>query len=61
MDIPIAQQVIRTVESVRGPAMKIPASGPTGPDAAATVLGMPSIGIPIANPQGRPPAPPGWQ
>jgi acetylornithine deacetylase/succinyl-diaminopimelate desuccinylase-like protein len=49
MDIPIVQEVIRTVESVRGPAIKIPAFGATGPDAAGTVLGIPSTIIPIAN------------
>ena len=49
MDLAISQEVIRVVESARGPAVKIPNSGGTGPDVAGRVLGMPSIGIPIGN------------
>jgi len=49
MDLPVSQEVIRTVESVRGPAVKIPTSGGTGPDVAEAVLGMTEIGIPIGN------------
>jgi acetylornithine deacetylase/succinyl-diaminopimelate desuccinylase-like protein len=49
MDLPISQEVIRTVESARGPAVKIPNSGGTGPDVAEAVLGMTEIGIPIGN------------
>ena len=49
MDLPISQEVIRTVESARGPAVKIPTSGGTGPDVAEQVLGMTEIGIPIGN------------
>jgi acetylornithine deacetylase/succinyl-diaminopimelate desuccinylase-like protein len=49
MDLPISQEVIRTVESARGPAVKIPNSGGTGPDVAGRVLGMHEIGIPIGN------------
>jgi len=49
MDLPISQEVIRTVESARGPAVKIPTSGGTGPDVAEAVLGMTEIGIPIGN------------
>ena len=49
MDMSIAADVIRTVESARGPVIKIPSSGATGPDAAGSVLGIPSIGVPIAN------------
>ncbi len=49
MDLPIAQDVIRTVESARGPTVKIPNSGGTGPDTAERVLGMHEIGIPIGN------------
>jgi acetylornithine deacetylase/succinyl-diaminopimelate desuccinylase-like protein len=49
MDLPISQEVIRAVESVRGPAVKIPNSGGTGPDVAERVLGMHEIGIPIGN------------
>lgn len=49
MDLPISQEVIRTVESARGPAVKIPTSGGTGPDVAEAVLAMTEIGIPIGN------------
>jgi acetylornithine deacetylase/succinyl-diaminopimelate desuccinylase-like protein len=49
MDVPIAAEVIRTVESASGPVIKIPSSGATGPDAADSVLGIPSISVPIAN------------
>src|SRR5712664_4194943 len=49
MDLPISQEVIRAVESARGPAVKIPNTGGTGPDVAQRVLGMPEIGIPIGN------------
>ena len=49
MDLSISEEVIRTVESVRGPAIKIPSSGASGPDAAAEVLGIPMIEVPIAN------------
>jgi acetylornithine deacetylase/succinyl-diaminopimelate desuccinylase-like protein len=49
MDLPISQEVIRVVESARGPAVKLPNQGGTGPDVAGRVLGMPSIGIPIGN------------
>ena len=49
MDLPISQEVIRTVESARGTAVKIPNSGGTGPDVAEQVLGMTEIGIPIGN------------
>lgn len=49
MDLPIAQELIRTVESARGPVVKIPNSGGTDPDAAEEVLGMPEISVPIGN------------
>lgn len=49
MDVPIAADVIRAVESARGEAIKIPSMGATGPDAAGVVLGMPTINVPIAN------------
>jgi acetylornithine deacetylase/succinyl-diaminopimelate desuccinylase-like protein len=49
MDVPIAADVIRGVESVSGPVIKIPSSSGTGSDAAGTVLGIPSISVPIAN------------
>ena len=49
MDLPISQEVIRTVESALGPAIKMPSSGATVPDAAVRVLHIPDIDIPIAN------------
>jgi acetylornithine deacetylase/succinyl-diaminopimelate desuccinylase-like protein len=49
MDLPVSQEVIRTVESARGPTVKMPSSGATSPDAAGEVLGIPNIGVPIAN------------
>jgi len=49
MDLPVSQEIIRTVESARGPAIKIPSSGATMPDSAYEVLGIPIISIPIAN------------
>jgi acetylornithine deacetylase/succinyl-diaminopimelate desuccinylase-like protein len=49
MDMPIFQDVIRTVESARGPTVKIPNSGATGPDAAGHALGIPEVSVPIGN------------
>lgn len=49
MDLPISQEIIRTVESARGPTVKIPSSGATGPDVFERTLDMRSIGIPIGN------------
>jgi acetylornithine deacetylase/succinyl-diaminopimelate desuccinylase-like protein len=49
MDIPVSQEVIRTTESARGSTIKMPSSGATSPDAAGEVLGIPNIGVPIAN------------
>jgi acetylornithine deacetylase/succinyl-diaminopimelate desuccinylase-like protein len=49
MDIPVSREVIRTVESARGPTVKMPSSGATFSDAAGEVLGIPNIGVPIAN------------
>ncbi len=49
MDTPIVAEVVRTIESARGPAVKFPTSGGTGPDAAGEVLGIPFVGVPIAN------------
>ena len=49
MDLPVSQKVIRTVESARGPTVKMPSAGGTSPDAAGEVLGIPNIGVPIAN------------
>jgi acetylornithine deacetylase/succinyl-diaminopimelate desuccinylase-like protein len=49
MDLPVSQDVIRVVESARGLTIKMPSSGATSPDAAGDVLGIPNIGVPIAN------------
>jgi len=49
MDLPISQELIRTVESALGPTVKTPSSGATGPDAAGQVLQIPNIAVPIGN------------
>ena len=50
MDLPISQEVIRTVESVRGPVVKVPNSGASTPlDMIERALGTRTIDIPIAN------------
>lgn len=50
MDLPIAQELIRIVESVRGPAVKWPSMGGSLPLAEIErPLGVPLIVIPIAN------------
>jgi len=50
MDLPIAQDVIRAVESARGPAVKLPTMGATVPlDAIERPLGTRTIIVPIAN------------
>ncbi len=50
MDLPISQEVIRVVESVRGPAVKLPNMGGTLPLAEIErPLGTRTIVIPIAN------------
>jgi acetylornithine deacetylase/succinyl-diaminopimelate desuccinylase-like protein len=49
MDLSVSQEVIRTVESARGPTVQMPSSGATSPDAAGEVLGIPDIEVPIAN------------
>jgi acetylornithine deacetylase/succinyl-diaminopimelate desuccinylase-like protein len=50
MDLPISQEVIRTVESVSGPAVKLPNSGASVPlEMIEQTLGTRTIGIPIAN------------
>jgi acetylornithine deacetylase/succinyl-diaminopimelate desuccinylase-like protein len=49
MDLPVFQDVIRTVESARGLTVKIPNSGGTGPDAAEHTLGIPQVEVPIGN------------
>jgi acetylornithine deacetylase/succinyl-diaminopimelate desuccinylase-like protein len=50
MDLPISQEVIRTVESVRGPAVKLPNMGGGLPLLAVErPLGARTIIVPIAN------------
>ena len=50
MDLPISREVVRTVESVRGPAVKLPTMGASLPlDIIERALGTRTISIPIAN------------
>jgi acetylornithine deacetylase/succinyl-diaminopimelate desuccinylase-like protein len=50
MALPIAQDVIRTVESARGPVVKLPTMGATVPlEAFERPLDAPTIIVPIAN------------
>lgn len=50
MDLPISQEVIRTVESARGPTVKIPIMGGSVPlDMIERTLGTRTIIVPIAN------------
>jgi len=50
MDVPISQEVIRTVESVRGRTVKLPTMGGGLPlEAIERPLGAPTIVIPIGN------------
>jgi acetylornithine deacetylase/succinyl-diaminopimelate desuccinylase-like protein len=50
MDLPISQEVIRIVDSVRGPAVKLPSMGGSLPLAEIEhPLGTRTIVIPIAN------------
>jgi acetylornithine deacetylase/succinyl-diaminopimelate desuccinylase-like protein len=50
MDLPISQEVIRVVESARGPAVKIPNMGGSLPlTSIDRALGSPTIVIPIGN------------
>ena len=50
MSLPIAQEVIRIVESARGPVVKLPTMGATVPlEAFERPLGAPTIIVPIAN------------
>ena len=50
MDLPISQEVIRTVESVRGPAVKLPNMGGGLPlTSVERPLGARTIVVPIAN------------
>jgi acetylornithine deacetylase/succinyl-diaminopimelate desuccinylase-like protein len=50
MDLPIAADVIRTVENARGKTVLLPTSGATVPlDAMERASGSPNIEVPIAN------------
>ena len=50
MDLPISEEVIKTVESARGPAVRIPNWGASVPlDTIEQSLGTRTIIIPIAN------------
>ena len=50
MDLPIAQEVIRTVESARGKVVKIPTLGGSMPlDAVERAVGTHTIVVPIGN------------
>ncbi len=50
MDLPISQELIRTVESARGTAVKVPNSGGSTPlDMIERALGTRTIIVPIAN------------
>jgi acetylornithine deacetylase/succinyl-diaminopimelate desuccinylase-like protein len=50
MDLPIAQDVVRAVESARGPSVKLPTSGASVPlDMIEKALDTKTISVPIAN------------
>ena len=50
MNLPISQDLIKTLESVRGPAVKIPNTGASGAQGKMEeTIGVKSINIPIAN------------
>jgi acetylornithine deacetylase/succinyl-diaminopimelate desuccinylase-like protein len=50
MDLPISQEVIRTVESARGPVVRVPNSGASVPlDMIERALGTRTIDIPTVN------------
>jgi acetylornithine deacetylase/succinyl-diaminopimelate desuccinylase-like protein len=50
MDLPIAQDVVRAVESARGPSVKLPTSGASVPlDMIEKALDTRTISVPIAN------------
>ncbi len=50
MDLPISQEIIRTVQSARGPTVLMPTSGGSDPrDIIERVLGSRTIAIPTAN------------
>jgi acetylornithine deacetylase/succinyl-diaminopimelate desuccinylase-like protein len=50
MDLPISKEVVRAVESARGPAVKVPTMGGSVPlDMIERALGTHTITVPIAN------------
>ena len=50
MDLPISQEIIRTVESARGPTVLMPTSGGSDPrEIVERTLGVRTIGIPTVN------------
>jgi len=50
MDLPISKEVIRAVESARGPSVKVPTMGGSVPlDMIEHALGTHTITVPIAN------------
>ncbi len=50
MDLPISQEVIRAVESARGPAVKVPTMGGSVPlEAIERAVGTRTITVPMAN------------
>jgi acetylornithine deacetylase/succinyl-diaminopimelate desuccinylase-like protein len=50
MDLPISQEIVRTVESARGPTVLMPTSGGSDPrDIIERALGSKTIAIPIVN------------
>jgi acetylornithine deacetylase/succinyl-diaminopimelate desuccinylase-like protein len=50
MDLPIAKEVIATVESARGPVVKLPTMGGSVPlEMIEKAVGAPTITVPIAN------------
>jgi acetylornithine deacetylase/succinyl-diaminopimelate desuccinylase-like protein len=50
MDLPISQEVIRAVESARGPSVKVPTMGGSVPlEAIERAVGTHTITVPIAN------------
>lgn len=50
MDLPLAQSVIRTIERVRGPVVKLPSMGGSLPlDFIERILGAHMVVIPLAN------------
>ena len=54
MDLPIANDVVRAVESVRGPVVRLPTLGGSPPlSMFHEALGVPVLVVPIANHDNR--------